>query len=120
MAWIGSTSRHIRREGGTTLSTPQYACLGFGWRCRSCAGAPRRFEQGRRAPTREVGPSSGTERDGAVERLGGHREQRAAGTPGIPTHHREGLFRLDPQAFGKRALGLLDDDAAVQGALELF
>ena len=58
--------------------------------------------------------------EGAVDDVVGDVDQPEVVVAGVVAQRGEGLFHVEAGAFGDHALGLLDDDAAVEGVVELL
>src|SRR2546430_192788 len=67
-----------------------------------------------------TGRAGGGEGFGAVDEGAGQVGQAAVAGPGAVAEQREGLVHVHPEPLGELALGLLDDDPAVQRRLQLL
>jgi hypothetical protein len=69
---------------------------------------------------RRRGGSEGGDGEGAVDNVVGDVEQAEVVGAGVVAQCRERLFHVEALALGHHAFGLLDDDAAVEGVVQLF
>jgi hypothetical protein len=57
---------------------------------------------------------------GAADEVAGYVREALVGVAAVVAQQSEGLVHVDAEALGEFAFGLLDDDPAVQGGLELL
>jgi hypothetical protein len=57
---------------------------------------------------------------GAVDEVAGDIGEPLVAIAGVLAQHLEGMVDVDAETLGELAFGLLDDDPAVEGALELL